>query len=129
MIRMSHRRATLSDGSLELLLDTITNAFGGILFLAILVVVLLKATGQKVDTVKPVSELDMTALTAKMQEVEAELSQVDTEVKAAEAISTNLADPNLKSTLANLRQRREFRDELAEEKTRLSLHWTKLKRI
>lgn len=42
---MSRRRGRPADSSLELLLDTITNTFGGILFLAILVSLLLQSTG------------------------------------------------------------------------------------
>ena len=42
---MSRRRSRKQD-SLELLLDTICNTFGGVLFIAILVVMLLQQTGR-----------------------------------------------------------------------------------
>jgi len=45
------------DDSLELLLDTITNAFGGILFLALLVVVLLQVTTDRAASELPSREL------------------------------------------------------------------------
>ena len=40
-----------AEGSLEMLLDTITNAFGGILFLGLLIAVILRTTG-KADVVE-----------------------------------------------------------------------------
>lgn len=55
---MRRRRRTTSADSLELLLDTICNTFGGVLFIAILVVILLRMTGESeeetpVPTVAP----------------------------------------------------------------------------
>ena len=55
---MRRRRRTTSADSLELLLDTICNTFGGVLFIAILVVILLRMTGESeeetpVQTVAP----------------------------------------------------------------------------
>src|SRR4051812_43846695 len=44
---MSRRRTgPTADSSLELLLDTICNTFGGVLFISLLVVILLNHTGQ-----------------------------------------------------------------------------------
>lgn len=43
---MRRRRRSASTDSLELLLDTICNTFGGVLFIAILVVILLRMTGE-----------------------------------------------------------------------------------
>ena len=51
---MSRRRAAKQD-SLELLLDTICNTFGGVLFIAILVVMLLQQTGKGVSPPPPVT--------------------------------------------------------------------------
>src|SRR5688500_11906818 len=44
------RRRTQPPDSLDLLLDTITNAFGGILFLAILVVLLMQKNRHRFDS-------------------------------------------------------------------------------
>ncbi|PQO28217.1 hypothetical protein [Blastopirellula marina] len=46
---MRRRRRSNSADSLELLLDTICNTFGGVLFIAILVVILLRMTGESSD--------------------------------------------------------------------------------
>src|SRR4051812_9561577 len=43
------RGTTLEFDSLELLLDTICNTFGGILFLAVLVIILVQRTGQRLE--------------------------------------------------------------------------------
>ncbi len=54
---MSRRRAVKQD-SLELLLDTICNTFGGVLFIAIMVVMLLAQSGQGPETDVPVPSPD-----------------------------------------------------------------------
>jgi len=46
---MRRRRRSTTADSLELLLDTICNTFGGVLFIAILVVILLRMTGESKD--------------------------------------------------------------------------------
>jgi len=117
---MARRHDTFDDGSLELLLDTITNAFGGILFLAILVVVLLKGTGQKMSPSEPVAEVDLVSLTDQLEQLEAELATTEIELRAAEAVSTNLAAPDLKETITELHQQRRLRDRLNDDKSRLA---------
>ena len=56
------RRKKPSEGSLDLLLDTITNTFGGVLFLAILVSLLLRHVGNKSNPqppTDPISEVEL----------------------------------------------------------------------
>ena len=48
---MSRRKQQNDNGSLELLLDTICNTFGGILFISLLVVILLNTTSEKIETI------------------------------------------------------------------------------
>lgn len=66
MVRGRGRSKKASAESLELLLDTVTNTFGGILFLAILVAIILQSTStspQSEETteseVEPLSEVDL----------------------------------------------------------------------
>lgn len=79
-------RKRSSEGSLDLLLDTITNTFGGVLFLAILVSLMLrhvgKASSQAVvaDPMTAVEQVDAEAkierLQAEMQSILAELNRL-----------------------------------------------------
>ena len=113
------RRHYQSDSSLELLLDTITNAFGGILFLALLVVVLLQNTSKIPDLLPKVSQAALAELRSRYQEIEAKVSALELEVEAREAIATNLADPTLESTLRNLSELRQARTDLMAEKSKV----------
>lgn len=67
---MSRRKAPKQD-SLELLLDTICNTFGGVLFIAILVVMLLQQTGMDVAST-PLDEIPPEQL----HDLESELSEL-----------------------------------------------------
>lgn len=65
------------DSSLELLLDTITNTFGGILFLAILVSLLLRTTSRSdhhdADGGEPMTAVEAARLSVRIEELEAEI--------------------------------------------------------
>jgi len=73
------RRTNAGDSSLELLLDTITNTFGGILFIAILLSLLLRTTSRQVQDEaapqKPMSPREQAAL-----EIQIETLQDEAEV-------------------------------------------------
>lgn len=72
------RRRPRQDDSLELLLDTICNTFGGVLFIAILVVVLLQTTGAKSlrDELEIVAPEYLQEKTLRLSELRAELSSL-----------------------------------------------------
>jgi hypothetical protein len=68
------RRRRAEDSSLELLLDTITNTFGGILFIAILVALLLQTTGREEQaagaaTPPPMSAAEVAALEVRLEDL------------------------------------------------------------
>ncbi|MFM8777733.1 MAG: hypothetical protein ACKOEF_00425, partial [Acidimicrobiaceae bacterium] len=70
---MSARRRRTDDSSLELLLDTITNTFGGILFIAILLSLLLK-TGSRnareaASHVEPLSAVEQAELESRVADL------------------------------------------------------------
>lgn len=67
------RRRTAPDDSLELLLDTICNTFGGVLFIAILVVLLLQVSPESNRQKEPVQESGVTDEVAALQSQEIEL--------------------------------------------------------
>lgn len=69
-----------ADSSLELLLDTITNTFGGILFLAILVALLVRTTSPtQADATadcEPLTVVEAARLTVKIKELEASIAAI-----------------------------------------------------
>jgi hypothetical protein len=70
---VSRRRRT-GDSSLELLLDTITNTFGGILFIAILVALLLQTTGRDEEAAAaaappPLTEAEVAAMEVRLEDL------------------------------------------------------------
>ncbi|MEO8166385.1 MAG: hypothetical protein ABI619_13420, partial [Betaproteobacteria bacterium] len=58
------RRTNTDDSSLELLLDTICNTFGGILFISMLVVILLNMTSEAVEDSPPSPKTQLELLEA-----------------------------------------------------------------
>ena len=99
---MSRRHAAKQD-SLELLLDTICNTFGGVLFIAILVVLLLQQTGSTPESAPvaiPVSDLEMLSLTTRMEEVTDELSRMRRNRDSQDAIVQSIAPDAIQQLLA-----------------------------
>ena len=97
---MPRRRARLPD-SLELLLDTICNTFGGVLFIAILVVILLQVTGQ--SSAQPASAPtpdELESLVAKLQEVSAQVSSLEQTQDSQRRLTDQFAPEELRVLLA-----------------------------
>jgi len=68
---MARSRDTI-DASLELLLDTITNTFGSVLFITMLVAVLLRMSGRSETQLPPVSKTEQARAEARVVELSAE---------------------------------------------------------
>jgi hypothetical protein len=99
---MSRRRAASAD-SLDLLLDTICNTFGGVLFIAILVIIIANVSGRTAATVPP-SEAARQQLARARDDLAASQQELDTLRRAAQE-QTQLArlfgDPKLKALVAD----------------------------
>ena len=100
---MSRRHSSKQD-SLELLLDTICNTFGGVLFIAILVVLLLQQTGatpvaNTPDEV-PVSLEEFQATTARFESVTEELARLRLNRDALDSVAQALAPADLRELFA-----------------------------
>jgi len=110
------RRKRAGDGSLELLLDTICNTFGGVLFVAILIVVVLRMTSKteaSSDT-EPVSEAEMLQLEMRQADLAATLATLR---RAAADIAQQLAPADDTVDLFNdLQKARNSRQELLESR-------------
>jgi hypothetical protein len=98
---MSRRKSATSD-SLDLLLDTICNTFGGVLFIAMLVIILANLSGKSAASVPP-TEAAKRQLTQAKDELAAAQQELDTLRRALQE-QTQLAklfsDPQLKALLA-----------------------------
>lgn len=114
---MSRRSAAKQD-SLDLLLDTICNTFGGVLFIAILVVLLLQQTGKKVAIVDspsiPAEQIH--ALNIQLSELNAELTQLRANQDAQNQIIEQFGNEEIQ---ALLKQRQALIDQLNELQSKL----------
>lgn len=100
---MSRRRASRQD-SLELLLDTICNTFGGVLFIAILVVLLLQQTGggPEAPTVEPASPVELQALVIRLESVAADLARLRQNRDSQQAVVRDFAPKTILDQIARL---------------------------
>ena len=84
---MRGRRRRADDSSLELLLDTITNTFGGILFIAILLSLLLQSSSQTAreaaSQVEPMSAVEQAQLESRVADLQQEVENLRRRVAAA----------------------------------------------
>lgn len=76
------------DSSLELLLDTITNTFGGILFLAILIALLVRTTASQnagaAASVEPLTAAEVAQFEARIEELEADIAAIRRRMTASQ---------------------------------------------
>ncbi len=89
---MSRRAKGQDSGSLELLLDTICNTFGGILFISLLVVILLNTTSKTNGSAAPSqnSQLAMAEAELRRQDLTHELETLRQAASQMESVQTTL---------------------------------------
>jgi len=99
---------TNDSGSLELLLDTICNTFGGILFISILVVVLLNMTSKEATTTPPrkTAQSTMLALQQQLQQANLKLQRLQVAVQQQQRIRSNFVTEDSIQLAHQLRQKR-----------------------
>ena len=122
---MSRRRRG-EDSSLELLLDTICNTFGGVLFLAILVSLLLKTTRSRTEQASTadqpprpaISTADVIRLSTEARELTAQLERLEGDLAQVRGFAKAFAIPGFDESLAKLhaeaRKQRELETTRAE---------------
>lgn len=112
---MSGRRSHRQD-SLELLLDTICNTFGGVLFIAILVVLLLQQTGRgpssEMPESPPTSAVDLQQMTIRMESLTEELSRQHQNRDSQDILVQSLAPEAVRQLLAERRTVTDRQDSL-----------------
>lgn len=116
---MSRRRKS-GDSSLELLLDTICNTFGGILFVAILIIVMLRLTSKttaETDLPQP-TEVEQLGLEQQYAELQSTLTSLSKAMEALGALPKP-DDPETGGLFEELKKRQETRRELFEKRLTL----------
>ncbi len=94
---MARRRSTSADeSSLELLLDTICNAFGGILFISILIIVLINMSSREVIEALPEqpTTVEMLRLRSELEEAHEQLKTLTVAATQQEKISSRFFNKN-----------------------------------
>ncbi len=98
------RRKNGSSDSLDLLLDTICNTFGGVLFIAMLVIILLNMSGKKAASVPAAEEAraKMAAAQSALTQAQSELDRLRRASAEQAKLVTQFADPRIKSLLTDV---------------------------
>lgn len=112
------KRRHRSDSSLELLLDTICNTFGGVLFLAILVIVLLQGTSN--SQVLPDASQSITAELMRLSEehanLELQLAALREVLKNQSLLTERFIQPEKARLMAELQQLRADYEAMMEDR-------------
>ena len=108
------RRRRGSASSLDLLLDTICNTFGGVVFMAILVVVLLRMTSETSGDAPPDAERQaaLSALESRREESAARLATLRQAADQQAKLLAQMTKPENQPALAKLDEVKRRRDEL-----------------
>ncbi len=114
---MSRKAAPVGD-SLDLLLDTICNTFGGILFIAMLVVILTSQISRDAAPSAPSAESSraLRRLRGELTESESKLTKLRQAVRQKEDLERRFADPESLGLLESLRSLDDDSDELLKER-------------
>jgi hypothetical protein len=114
------RRDNDSDqSSLELLLDTISNTFGGVLFMAILIAILLQMSGKPSGSQEEQPEIPQAELIALKQQLDAAIAEraaLQEALKTQAATRDELRQEDLQPQVETLAALRAERDELQAKK-------------
>ena len=118
-----NRRATStdSDGSLDLLLDTICNTFGGVVFIAILVVVLVNTTNSELPVTPPTesSQSKLIALEIQREQTHERLRQLRIATSQQAATRNALSSKESRRLARQLQLRNETRLDGVQSKSSL----------
>lgn len=112
------RRSSTDSGSLELLLDTICNTFGGVLFLAMLVSLLLSQTQRKVDEVPAdpqpaMSAADLVRLDMRAEAAARTVEALTEQVRQARRAAMDLTVPDSEALTVAMEAAEKRADEAA----------------
>ena len=100
------RRGAPSGDSLDLLLDTICNTFGGILFIAMLVVILTNQMSREASPTEPTAQNSraLRTMRGQLSESDATLTKLRQAVRQKEDLERQFADPESRELLTTLHE-------------------------
>lgn len=112
------RKEETDDGSLDLLLDTICNTFGGVLFISMLVVILLNMTSEQVDfsPPDPSAQKDLVQLNQSLEQDHEEIERLEQEIEQQQEIQQQLVDPEIRTLVERLEIDRKERNQLVKRR-------------
>jgi len=112
------RREPSQDGSLDLLLDTICNTFGGVLFISMLVVVLLNMTSSQVavEPPSPKAQDELVEWQRRLTDSEEEVERLRTALRDQERIERLVLEPGLEELVKRLEASQATRAALLKDK-------------
>ena len=114
-----NRKAASSGDSLDLLLDTICNTFGGILFIAMLVAILTNQVSRDIAPTIPSadSSRELRRMRGELTESESRLTKLRQAVRQKEDLERRFADPESLALLESLRAVDDTSDELLKDRS------------
>ena len=122
---MARRRSKLQSSSLDLFLDTICNAFGGIMFLSILISVLLQFRGNdsavKLDQ-PTISEAESQQIEDRIAKLQSERSELAATITALEKSMVGEDQTEVLELQSRLAQSEKRRDQMIKEQVKMSQH-------
>ncbi|MEX2121843.1 MAG: hypothetical protein WD847_19840 [Pirellulales bacterium] len=115
------RRRKAPPSSLELLLDTICNTFGGVLFMAILVAVLLHLSGKALPSTQAenLSAVELAVLQKDVTQAQAQLESLQAAAAQQSRLHLQFARPENVGLIADVKVLEASRDRLAAERSTL----------
>lgn len=116
---MRRRAKSEENGSLDLLLDTLCNTFGGILLISLLVIILLNVTTEETAATLPseVSKVELLEKAIKQQDLKIEIERLKTAVDSAKVNSEGLLSKDIAKLANAVKLLRRNKDRLTEQKT------------
>lgn len=114
------RSKTSTHDSLDLLLDTICNTFGGVLFISLLVVILLNMSSRTVSLTPPseVSQQELSEQREQMLEQQRRLESLSRTAEQRRRAIEQFSDPDAQGLAEEHRQRQSELEDLLEERNR-----------
>lgn len=114
---MRRRESMNSTESLELLLDTICNTFGAVIFLAMLVALLVGQAAPEVPVAEPPTAAETASILAEIQEAQERLRILSGQYRQQEQIRQRLASSESEALAGKLRQQTEQQLRFMSEKS------------
>jgi len=110
---MKRETDSVNESSLELLLDTICNTFGGVLFIALLVVILLNLSSKTVDWTPPQEseQADLIELQNALEESRQRMAVLQSAIDRQKQIEKNFVEPETRQLVQQWKRKVEEREQ------------------